>query len=78
MSIPANVFDRQHAQRDSDEIYNNSRNLATPSGIADVEDSEKQGIEKNGSEEPLPPMPLPNCSGKAQEKVWTTAIVLSL
>ena len=26
MSIPGNVFDRQHAQRDSDELHNDSRN----------------------------------------------------
>ena len=43
MSIPGNVFDRQHAERDPDELHNDSRNLATPSGIAnDVEDSEKR------------------------------------
>ena len=28
MRIPGNVFDRQHAQRDSDELHNDSRNLA--------------------------------------------------
>ena len=43
MSIPGNVLDIQHAQRDPDELYNYSRNLATPSGIADdVDDSEKR------------------------------------
>ena len=42
MSIPGNVFDRQHAQRDPVELHNYSRNLATPSGITDdVEDSDK-------------------------------------
>ena len=43
MSIPGNVFDRQHAQRDSDEFCNYARNLATSSEIADdVKDSEKR------------------------------------
>ena len=43
MSIPGNVFDRQHARRNPDELYDDSRNLAKPSGIADyVEDSEKR------------------------------------
>ena len=43
MNIPGNVFDRQHAQRDPDEMFNYSRNLATPSGIADdVKDSENR------------------------------------
>ena len=28
MSIPGNVVDCQHARRDSDELYNDSRNLA--------------------------------------------------
>ena len=41
MSIPGNVFDRQHAQRDPEELHNDLRNLATSSGIDnDVEDSE--------------------------------------
>ena len=31
LSIPGNVFDRQHAQRDSDELHNDSRNLAASS-----------------------------------------------
>ena len=43
MSIPGNVTDCYSAQRDPDEFYNYSRNLATPSGIADdVDDSEKK------------------------------------
>ena len=43
MSIPGNVFDCQHVRRYSDELYNDSRKMATPSGIADdVEDSEKR------------------------------------
>ena len=42
MSFPGNVFDRQHARRNPDELYDDSRSLAKPSGIADyVEDSEK-------------------------------------
>ena len=35
MSIPGNVFDRQHARRDPEELHNGSRNVVTPSGIAD-------------------------------------------
>ena len=43
MSIPGNVFDRQHARRDPDELHNDSRDLATLSWIADdVEDCEKK------------------------------------
>ena len=43
MSILGHVFDRQHAQRDPDELHTYWRNLATPSGIADdVKDSEKR------------------------------------
>ena len=43
ISIPGNVIDRQHARRDREELHNDSRNLATPWGIADdVEDSEKR------------------------------------
>ena len=43
MSVPGNVFDRQHARRDPEEFFNYSRNLATPSGIADdVDDSKKR------------------------------------
>ena len=43
MSIHGNVSDCQHAQRDPEELFNYSRNLATPSGIAnDVKDSEKR------------------------------------
>ena len=46
-----------------EELYNDSRNLATPSGI-----QRREGIEKSGSEEPLPPMP-PTCfSGKRKGK----------
>ena len=48
LSIPGNVFDRQHARRVPGELHNDSRNLATSSGI-----QRKEGIEKNGSEEPL-------------------------
>ena len=42
-SIAGNVFDRQYARRHPEELNNDSRNLATPPGIADdVEDSEKR------------------------------------
>ena len=53
MSIPGNVFDRQHARRDPDELHNDSRNLATLSSIV-----RKEGIENSGSEEPLQSTPL--------------------
>ena len=43
MSIPGNIFDRQHAWRDLEQLHNDWRNLATPSGIADdVKDSENR------------------------------------
>ena len=50
MSIPGNVFDCQHARRDSDELHytNDSRNLATSSAMLNTE-----GIEKSDSEELL-------------------------
>ena len=63
MSIPGNVFDRQPARRVPEELHNDSRNLATSSGI-----QRREGIEKSGSEEPLQPKPLPCFSGRAREK----------
>ena len=69
MSIPGNVSDRQHAQRDSDELYNYSRHLATPSGIADdVKDSGKEGLENSGSGESLHSIPLPCSSVRERRK----------
>ena len=56
MSIPGNVFDCQHARRDSDALCNDSRNLATLLGILGTE-----GIEKIESEEPLLSTPI-SCS----------------
>ena len=47
MSIPGNVFDRQHARRDPDGLHNDSRTLATSLAIL-----RKDRIEKSGSEEP--------------------------
>ena len=44
MSIPGNVFDREHAQRDSDELNNCSRNLAMSLAIPRTE-----GIDNSGS-----------------------------
>ena len=41
MGIPGNVFDRQSARRDPDELHNTSKNLATSSGILT-----REGIEK--------------------------------
>ena len=52
MSFLGNVFDCQHAQRDPDELYNYSRDVATSSGIAD-------DFKNSGSEEPLQSIPLP-------------------
>ena len=63
MSTPGNVFDRQHARRDSDELHNDSRNLAISLAILRTE-----GIEKNGSEEPLQSILPPCFSGKGKEK----------
>ena len=63
MSIPGNVLDFQPARRDPDEMHNTSKNLATSSGIL-----RKEGIEKNGSEEPLQSIPLPCFQERAMEK----------
>ena len=54
VSVPGNVFDRQHARRDPDEWHNDSRNLATSLVIL-----RKEGIENSGSEEPLQSVLLP-------------------
>ena len=48
MNIPGNVFDLQHAQRDSDEVHNDSRNLAMSLAIL-----RKEGIANSWSEDPL-------------------------
>ena len=48
MSILGKVFDRLHARRDSEELHNDSRNLAISLAILRAEE-----IEKNGSKEPL-------------------------
>ena len=53
MSILGNVFDRQHAQRDPEELHNDSRNLATSLAIL-----RKEGIGNSGSEEPWQSIPL--------------------
>ena len=63
MSIPGSVFHCQLAGRVPEEFFNDSRSLAASSGI-----QRREGIEKNGSEEPLQPMHLPCFSGKAKEK----------
>ena len=62
-SIPGNAFDRQHARRDSDELHNDSRNLAMSLSIL-----RSEGIEKIGSEEPLQALLLPCFSRKARKK----------
>ena len=41
MSVPGSVFDCQLVRRVLEELYNDSRNLATPSGI-----HRREGIEK--------------------------------
>ena len=64
MSISGNVFDRLHAQRDSDELHSDSRNLATSLAILRTE-----GIENSGSEEPLQSIPLPCFSVRVGKKV---------
>ena len=48
MRIPGNVFDRQHARREADELHNDSRNLAISLAILRTE-----RIEKNESEETI-------------------------
>ena len=63
MSIPGNVFDRQHAQRDADELHNGSRNLAISLAILRTE-----GIENGGSEEPLQSILLPCFSVRTRRK----------
>ena len=51
------------ARRVLEELHNDSRKLATPSGI-----QRREGIEKSGSEEPLRSIPIPCFSVKAKEK----------
>ena len=63
MSIPGNVFDRQHAQRDSDELHGDSRDLAISLAILRTE-----GIENSGSEEPLQSTTSPCFSLRARRK----------
>ena len=46
VSIPGNVFDCQYARRDHDGLHNDSRNLATPTGM-----KRREGIEQSGSED---------------------------
>ena len=58
MNLPRNVFDRQHARRNRDELQNDSRNLM-------------ERIENSGSEEPLQSIPLP-CFLVRGEKSQTT------
>ena len=62
MSIPGNVFDCQHARRHSDELHNDSNNLATLSAILRTE-----GIEKIESEEPLQSIPISCFSMRARQ-----------
>ena len=54
MSISGDVPDCQPARCDPDEVHNNSKNLATSSGLL-----RREGIEKSGSEEPLRSIHLP-------------------
>ena len=63
MSIPGNVFDRQHAQRDSDELHKDPRNLAISLAILGT-----KGIENSGSEEPLQSILLHCFSVRARRK----------
>ena len=63
MSIPKSVFDCQPARRVPEESHNDSRNLATSSGI-----QRREGIEKSGNEKPLQPTPLPCFSVGARTK----------
>ena len=63
VSIPGKVFVRQHARRDSDELRNDSRNLAISLAILRAE-----GIENGGSEDPLQSILLPCFSAGARRK----------
>ena len=63
VSIPGNDFDCQPARRDPDDLHNNSRNLATSSGVL-----RREGIEKSGSEEPLQSIPMPCFQGRARQQ----------
>ena len=63
MSIPENVFDRQHARRDPEEWHNNSRNLAISLAVLRTE-----GIENSWSEEPLQSLLLSCFSVRARRK----------
>ena len=63
MSFPGSVFDCQLVRRVPEELHNDSRNLATPSGI-----QRREGVEKRGSEEPLQSTLLPCFSVGAREK----------
>ena len=62
-SIAGNVFGRQYARRDPEELNNDSRNLATLLAIVRTE-----GIDNSGSEEPLQSIPLPWFFNKSKEK----------
>ena len=62
-SIPGDVFDRHYAQQDSDELHNDSRNLAISLAFLRT-----VGIENSGSEEPLQSMFLPCFSLRARRK----------
>ena len=73
MSIPGTVFDRQHARRDSDELHNDSRNLAISLAILRTE-----GIDNGGSEEPLQSIPLLCLSVRARRKSLDGKWVLCL
>ena len=64
MNIPGNVFDRQHARRDPDELHNDSRNLSM--SLASLR---TEGIENSGSEEPLQSILLPCFSVRARRKL---------
>ena len=63
LSIPGNVFDCQPARRVPEELHNDTRNLATTSGI-----QRREGIEKNGGEEPLQPIHLTLLFGTGKGK----------
>ena len=62
-SIPDNVFDRQTARREPEELFNDSNNLATPPGI-----QKRGGFERREIEEPLHSLPLPCFSARARGK----------
>ena len=80
MSIPGNLFfDCLHARRDSEEVHNDSGNLATHrKSLMTSRILRKGGIENSGSEEQLQLTLLPCFSIRARRKRLDDKYVLCL